>query len=184
MHPLHLFHYCPCCGSEQFLPQDEKSKRCVACGFEYYLNPSSAYVALITDDQGRLLVERRGREPAKGTLDLPGGFADMHERAEDGVAREVFEETGLTVTRSRYLFSLPNNYLYAGLDIPTLDLFFLCEVKDTTSLLAGDDADACFWLPLSEINPADFGLHSISRGVAFFLASHGISNTTDNHSFL
>lgn len=108
----------------------------------------------------------------------------MHERAEDGVAREVFEETGLTLTRSRYLFSLPNNYLYAGLDIPTLDLFFLCEVKDTTSLLAGDDADACFWLPLSEINPADFGLHSISRGVAFFLASHGISNTTDNHSFL
>ena len=129
MHPLEKFKFCPVCGSANWAEHNFKSKACGDCGFVYYANPSTATAAFILNSRNEMLVARRAKEPAKGTLDLPGGFADMHERAEDGVAREVFEETGLTVIRSRYLFSLPNNYLYAGLDIPTLDLFFLCEVK-------------------------------------------------------
>ena len=64
---------------------------CENCGFEYFVNPSAATVAFILNSKGELLVERRKREPAKGTLDLPGGFADMDETAEQGVAREVLE---------------------------------------------------------------------------------------------
>ena len=67
------------------MDNDEKSRRCADCSFVYYLNPSSAYVAIIIDDKGRLLVERRGCEPAKGMLDLPGGFADMNETVEEGL---------------------------------------------------------------------------------------------------
>ncbi|GAE84850.1 Nudix hydrolase family protein [Bacteroides reticulotermitis JCM 10512] len=40
------------------------------------------------------MVCRRGKNPAKGTLDLPGGFIDIAETGEEGVAREVLEETG------------------------------------------------------------------------------------------
>ena len=58
-HPLDKFTHCPVCGSPLFDDNDEKSRRCRQCGFEYYLNPSSAYVALIYDPQGRLLVLRR-----------------------------------------------------------------------------------------------------------------------------
>ena len=50
----------------------------------------------------------RAKEPAKDTLDLPGGFIDMNETGEEGVAREVEEETGLKVKKATYLFSLPN----------------------------------------------------------------------------
>ena len=96
------------------MDNDEKSRRCADCSFVYYLNPSSACVAVIIDGQGRLLVERRGREPGKGTLDLPGGFADFCETVEEGLCREVLEETGLKVVSSEYLFSLPNEYFFSG----------------------------------------------------------------------
>ena len=108
MHPLHLFKYCPECGSAHFEINNEKSKHCADCGFTYYFNPSAATVAFILNHKNELLVCRRGKEPAKGTLDLPGGFIDMAETGEQGVTREVFEETGLTVTETHYLLSLPN----------------------------------------------------------------------------
>ena len=168
-HPFSQFRFCPKCGSSHFEINDEKSKRCAACGFVYYFNPSAATVALITDPQGRLLVCRRAKEPAKGTLDLPGGFIDMHETAEEGVAREVREETGLVVKQTNYLFSLPNIYLFSGFRVHTLDMFFRCEVDDIRSIEAKDDVADAFFVPLDEIHPADFGLDSIRSGVERFL---------------
>ncbi len=167
-HPLDIFTHCPKCGHSGFSDNDEKSRRCPRCGFVYYLNPSGATVALIVNARGELLVERRKNQPAQGTLDLPGGFADIGETAEEGVAREVSEETGLRVIRARYLFSLPNLYVYSGMTIPTLDLFFRCEVADEEVLRAGDDAAECFWVPISETDPKLFGLHSIAEGVRRF----------------
>lgn len=114
MHPLELFKYCPKCGSSHFIVHNAKSKHCEDCGFTYYFNPSAATVAFIVNRKGELLVCRRAKEPAKDTLDLPGGFIDMFETGEEGVAREVREETGLTVTEAVYQFSLPNTYLYSG----------------------------------------------------------------------
>lgn len=99
-HPLAQFLYCPECGSPHFEVNNEKSKKCTDCGFVYYFNPSAATVALILNEKNELLVCRRAKEPAKGTLDLPGGFIDMNETGEEGVAREVLEETGLKVKKS------------------------------------------------------------------------------------
>ena len=93
IHPFDTFHYCPKCGGK-FEEHNEKSYRCEQCGFVYYFNPSAATVAVIVNERDELLVCRRAKEPAKGTLDLPGGFCDMYETAEEGVAREVREETG------------------------------------------------------------------------------------------
>lgn len=173
MHPLDKFCYCPQCGSKHFDVNDEKSKKCDNCGFEYYMNPSAATAAFILNERGELLVERRGKEPAKGTLDLPGGFTDLNETAEEGVAREVMEETGLEVSRTEYMFSLPNVYRYSGMDIPTLDFFFRCEVKDCGALRAADDAAECFWVPLKEIRTEQFGLRSIRQALYMFMDIHG-----------
>lgn len=170
-HPLELFHYCPRCGSDNFLIHNEKSKRCGACGFVLYFNPIAATVAVIFNEKRELLVATRGKEPAKGTLDLPGGFLDCFETGEQGVAREVLEETGLEVVRATYLFSIPNTYLYSGFLEHTLDQFFLCQVNQKDALVAKDDVVQLRWLPLEQINPNDFGLHSIREGIKKILAT-------------
>lgn len=169
MHPLEKFEYCPKCGSHHFVESGATSKKCENCGFEYFMNASSANVAIIKNAKGELLVERRKNEPAKGMLDLPGGFAMPGESAEEGVRREVLEETGLVVKDVNYLFSLPNVYRYSGMDIHTLDMFFTCEVEDETVMKASDDAAECMWVAPDDIHTEQFGLRSVRWGLITYL---------------
>lgn len=167
-HPLHLFRHCPKCGSTEFGINDEKSKRCGDCGFVYYFNPLAATVGIITDGEERILVARRAKEPAMGTLDLPGGFCDSYETAEEGVAREILEETGLAVTGTRYLFSIPNTYIYSGMELHTMDMFFMCTVKDYSTITANDDVDRLQWIGIEELDSREFGLQSIRKSIDIF----------------
>lgn len=164
-HPLSLFAYCPRCGSSHFFVHDFKSKRCEACGFEYYFNSAAATVAFIINEKDELLVCSRAKEPQKGTLDLPGGFIDMGETGEEGVAREVMEETGLKVVKAEYMFSLPNIYPFSGFEVHSLDLFFRCTVIADDCVHAMDDVAAATFIPLKDVDPDKFGLGSIRRGL-------------------
>ena len=163
-HPFSQFHFCPKCGSARFVIHNDKSKSCEDCGFVYYFNPSAATVAVIVNDRNELLVCRRAKEPAKGTLDLPGGFSDCFETSENSVIREVREETGLNVKNTRYLFSLPNQYLYSGFLVHTIDMFFLCHIEDGQPT-AMDDVAELMWVPMHKLCPEDFGLASIRKGI-------------------
>ena len=164
-HPLHLFCYCPKCGSNNFNENDFKSKRCGKCGFVYYFNPLAATVGIITNSKGEILVARRAKEPAKGTLDLPGGFCDSYETAEEGVMREIEEETGLKVSGTRYLFSIPNRYVYSGMELHTMDLFFHCTVENDGAFRADDDVAELQWIAVDKLQSEDFGLASIKKGI-------------------
>ena len=172
MHPLDTYHYCPVCGSAHFVVASPKSKQCADCGFELFMNPSASVAVFIRNERDELLFVVRACEPAKGTLDLPGGFTDIGETVEEAVGREVMEETGLHVTQMRYLFSLPNKYLYSGLLIPTMDLFFECRVDNLNALHANDDAAACQWLRPDEVKADDIGLDSIRRGTMRYLTEN------------
>lgn len=165
IHPLHQFRFCPKCGSKNFNINKEKSKKCADCGFVYYFNSSAAVVAVIENEKGEILVARRAKDPAKGTLDLPGGFIDMHETAEEAVAREVLEETGLFITSPTYLFSIPNIYVYSGFEVHTVDMFFKCNTNDFRRLNAQDDVSELLFIAKDKLNPADFGLMSIRKGI-------------------
>jgi ADP-ribose pyrophosphatase YjhB (NUDIX family) len=164
-HPLNRFNHCPACGSTRFSVYDEKSKKCADCRFIYYFNPSAAVACFIRNHSGEYLFVRRAKEPAKGTLDLPGGFVDLHESAEEAVRREVREETNLQIADLRYLFSLPNIYPYAGFRVHTVDLFFECLIPDFNEAIAADDADSIVIRKPERICPEDFGLTSIRQTV-------------------
>jgi ADP-ribose pyrophosphatase YjhB (NUDIX family) len=54
-------------------------------------------VGALIIDRNRILLVERGREPLKGYWSLPGGVLETGETLEQGIRREVLEETGLVV---------------------------------------------------------------------------------------
>lgn len=181
-HPLAQFHFCPKCGSSEFVVANKKAKHCNSCGFTYYFNPSAATACFITDRMHNVLVTVRASDPAKGTYDLPGGFIDNYENAEQGVAREVMEETSIDANSGirggitsplKNLFSLPNIYPYSGFNVHTVDLFFHLGVESLEPFVGrtNDDSEITTLLaiPLSKLKPEDFGLESIRKAVEMVL---------------
>lgn len=54
-------------------------------------------VGAVIFDKDRVMLVKRGHAPMQGEWSLPGGALELGETLENGVRREVFEETGLTV---------------------------------------------------------------------------------------
>lgn len=61
------------------------------------VQPVVAVAAIVFDDAGRVLLIERGRPPGVGLWSVPGGRVELGESLAAAVAREVVEETGLTV---------------------------------------------------------------------------------------
>ncbi len=96
---------------------------------------------------------------------MPGGFCDLRETAEEGLRREIKEETGLELCSMYYLMSEPNTYEYSGFVVHTLDLFFECRIVPGTRPKAMDDASEVLWLRPQEIDPEAFAFASVRRAL-------------------
>lgn len=168
--PLHSFRFCPQCGREGFEDYAGRAKRCENCGLTYFHNVASAVACLVRNPEGEYLFVRRAKDPAKGTLDLPGGFVDPMETVEEAVCREIKEETGLSVSRLSYLLSRPNVYPFSGIDVYTSDLFFVVEVDSFEGAVAADDAEELVISRLEERRADEFGLMSIKGFMQDFLS--------------
>ncbi|GAA2094987.1 NUDIX hydrolase [Actinomadura alba] len=98
--------------------------------------------AVVVDDEGRLLVVRRGRPPGQGLWSLPGGRVEPGEADADAVVREVLEETGLDVTVGRLIGAVTR----PGPGGVTYDIRDYAAVMAGGGLRPGDDADEVRWV--------------------------------------
>lgn len=164
--------HCPKCGAEALVWPTSKYFSCADCGFVLYLNIASA-VAAIVECQGQLLFGVRKHEPKRGMLDLPGGFVDQGETAEDALRRELQEELGLVVPEMRYLFSFPNKYQYSGVEYDTLDLIFLVRLDRLPQLAAADDLAELLWITPAAVDYDRIGFSSLRQAVQRYLETEG-----------
>jgi ADP-ribose pyrophosphatase YjhB (NUDIX family) len=85
-------------------------------------------VAAILQYDKKVVLIKRAKDPGKGMLDLPGGFVDPKESAEEAVIREIKEELKIDIRELKYLGSYPNIYKYQDVLYHTCDLFFCCNI--------------------------------------------------------
>jgi NAD+ diphosphatase len=94
------FKFCPQCSAPLALlakEEDGGSKtrlRCTVCDFTHWNNPVPVLAAVI-EYEGKVLLARNAAWPGK-MYALITGFMEAAETPEEGIAREIFEETSLT----------------------------------------------------------------------------------------
>ncbi|HYE35290.1 NUDIX domain-containing protein [Methylocaldum sp.] len=157
--PYDAFRFCPRCGGEYLSMQEHRAIKCGRCGFLYFFNTCAAAGAFVFY-QNQLVLCVRAKDPAKGKLDLPGGFIEFNETVEDALRREIAEELNLETINYRYLTSVPNDYLYGGMLYKVTDMVFLCDALHIGTLKAADDVADYRLVSPYDIDPEELAFNS------------------------
>lgn len=162
------YRYCPACGHPRESYEPVRPFRCSSCSHSTFFGPVSAVGAVVADNQGRVLLLRRANDPGKGLLGMPGGFVDHGETAEAALRREVLEEIGLTVESLEYLTSEVNSYVYRGISLPVLDMFFMVQVQEGHIELVDGEATSWIWTELSDAVLEEMAFVSNRRALKYY----------------
>jgi NAD+ diphosphatase len=98
--------FCSRCGAPTQPEMGGHSRRCTKEGSEHFPRCDPAVIMLVTDPDDRCLLARNAQWP-KGRVSVLAGFVEPGESAEQAVAREVREETGVIVSSVSYAASQP-----------------------------------------------------------------------------
>jgi ADP-ribose pyrophosphatase YjhB (NUDIX family) len=146
----------------------------------YYHNTAAATGCIISVGDTVLFLVR-GKEPAKGKLDLPGGFVAPGEGAFEGLRRELREELGWeppAETAVSLFASFPNIYPYKNIVYNTCDLFFTLEAPglgEENFRLESEEAAGVRFIRPQDLNPDDLAFDSTRRALQAFCSKRAAS---------
>ena len=158
--------FCPKCGGplgRRSLKTSEPERLvCQSCRFVFFLDPKVAVGTIIRLD-GRLVLLKRGIEPAYGKWVFPGGFVDRGERVEDAAIRETREESRLDVR----LTGLLNIYSYP--DHPVIIIVYKAEAVGGAPAAGDETLEAGLFEPTA-IPWAELAFPSTAQALREYLA--------------
>ena len=98
------YQFCPFCGKKlkTKIQEERERKFCDFCHWTHYPCVATASAGVLVRKDKVLLV-KRNREPYKNTWMFPAGFVELGEHPEEAVKREFKEETGLNVTKAKFM---------------------------------------------------------------------------------
>ncbi|MBV7332743.1 NUDIX hydrolase [Chloroflexi bacterium TSY] len=114
--------------------------------------PLVAVAAAVFNEEGKVLLVRRGRPPSLGQWALPGGRLELGERLADGVRRELREECGIEIDVGEIVAAFEPieydddgqvEYHYVVLD------YWASHIRGEA--IAQDDADAVAWVDVTHL---------------------------------
>ena len=137
--------YCGVCGSPTESIQAGHVRRCGngACGAEHFPRTDPAVIMLVHDEE-RCVLGRQKAWPA-GMHSTLAGFVEPGETLEEAVAREVYEEVGLEVTRVTYQSSQPWPFP------SSIMLGFRAACRHGPMRLNADEIDAAAWYSRQQV---------------------------------
>jgi molecular chaperone GrpE len=141
--------------------KEKKEKEFESSGIDKMLWPMNLTLkAVVLNDKGEVLILKRVKKEKThgGKFDLPGGHLEKGETAEEGVKREVKEETGLNVEVSD-VFMINEYPKKDELFDKIKALRFIAFSEDKKIVLNKEEHNEHFWLPIDEaikkFNPKD-----------------------------
>jgi 8-oxo-dGTP diphosphatase len=151
------WHFCPRCAGPLALQTkgNDQWLACAACGFVHFFDPKVTTGVLVERD-GCVLLGRRAINPKHGLWCLPGGFVNYGEKIREAAAREVLEETGLTIVVKDLLGIWDFEDYHGGKK--GFGIFFRAEAPDGEPI-ASDDMDEVGWFGPDELPLLAFPIH-------------------------
>ena len=168
----HAFNFCPNCAAPlQMISRledggEKQRLRCPACDFTHWNNPTPVLAAVIemADRDGQVLLARNAAWAGR-MFALITGFMEAGETPEEGIAREVLEETRLKVDALKligvYDFQRMNQIIIAYHAVargeivlsPELAEYRLVRPEDIKCWRAGTGYAVADWLTARGITP-------------------------------
>ncbi len=142
-HQRHRF--CGICGSATRSAQAGHVRRCTdaACGAEHFPRTDPAVIMLVHDGERCVLGRQKIWPP--GMHSTLAGFVEPGETLEEAVAREVYEEVGLTVSTVTYESSQPWPFP------SSIMLGFRATCAHAPMRFATDEIEAAAWFTRAEL---------------------------------
>lgn len=166
---INPFKFCPHCKSDKIQVKGQIEYQCKECSWVFFHNVAAAAGILFYRDNELLLI-KRGHEPGKGLYDVPGGFLDTHESAEEAAIRECYEELGIKPDKLDFFVSYPNQYLYKNILYNTCDLYFISRLEKANFTLNPHEVAEALFVKNEKIDFDQFAFSSTAELIRDFMS--------------
>lgn len=164
------FKSCPRC-QKKLNWLNKKLINCPSCDFHFYFNPVPATAIILENQNQEILLVKRRFSPKKGYWDLPGGFIDFKEKADEALKREVKEELNIEIEKINFLDTYIGFYPYKGINYQPLSLIFYKMISEDQlkNIKPADDVSSFKFFPKNKIPWKRLAFIDIKKGIKDYL---------------